>query len=57
MNDRAQNIIEYVLLVAAVVIVFVVLLASGGRFRHAVESSVNAVVPLIEQGTGNITFR
>ena len=57
MNDRAQNIIEYVLLVAAVVIVFVVLLASGGRFHRAVGSSVNAVVPLIEQGTGNITFR
>ena len=57
MNDRGQNVIEYILLVAAVVGVFVLLLASNGRFRTAVENNINAAIPLIEQGTASIQFK
>ena len=56
MNNRGQNIFEYVLVTATVVIVFVALLASGGRFHQAVNSSVNSIVPLIDQGTNAIQF-
>ena len=56
MNDRGQNVIEYILLVVAVVGVFVVLLALNGRFRGAVENNIKAAVPLIDQGTASIQF-
>ena len=57
MNERGQNVLEYILLVAAVIIVFVLLLAPGGRFHQAVNSSINAAVPLIDQGTASIQFK
>ena len=56
MNKHGQNVIEYIALTAAVVGVFVLLLAPGGRFHRAVENNVNAVVPLIDQGSGAIQF-
>ena len=44
MNKRGQNIIEYLLLVAAVCVVVIVFLGPTGPFRAALENSFNLVM-------------
>jgi len=55
MGNRGQNVVEYILLVTAVVLVFVAVVTNG-RFRGAVEKNLNSVVPAIDQGTDSIKF-
>ena len=41
MKDRkGQNVVEYILLVAAVVVVFILFLGPNGPFKKAVENSL-----------------
>lgn len=39
-NNRGQNTIEYVLLIAAVLTVFIYFLAQGGKFQGAIKHSL-----------------
>ncbi len=55
MGNRGQNVVEYILLVTAVVLVFVAVVANG-RFRGAVEKNINSVVPAIDQASGSLQF-
>ena len=56
MNNRGQNVVEYILLVTAVVLVFAALMAPGGRFHQAVNKDIRSIVPAIDQGTNSIKF-
>ncbi len=56
MNNRGQNVVEYILVVTAVVLVFVVVFAPNGPFRGAVKKNLDSVVPAINQGTDSIKF-
>jgi len=55
MGNRGQNVIEYILVVTAVVLVFIAVVTNG-RFRGAVERNLNSVVPAINQGSDSIRF-
>ena len=39
-NNRGQNVIEYILLVAAVLAVFILFFQNGGMFHKTVENSL-----------------
>ena len=56
MGSRGQNVVEYILLVTAVVLVFVAVFTNGG-FRRAVEKNLNSVVPAIDQASDSLHFR
>ncbi len=56
MNNRGQNVIEYILVVTAVVLVFVVAFAPNGRFHQAVKKNLDSVVPAIDQSSDSIKF-
>jgi len=55
MNNRGQNVIEYILVVTAVVLVFIAV-ATNGSFRGAVKKNLDSVVPAIDQGSNSIKF-
>ena len=55
MNNRGQNVIEYILVVTAVVLVFIAM-ATNGSFRGAVKKNLDSVVPAIDQGSNSIKF-
>ncbi len=55
MGNRGQNVIEYVLVVTAVVLVFIAM-ATNGSFRGAVKKNLDSVVPAIDQGSSSIKF-
>ena len=56
MGNRGQNVVEYILVVTAVVLVFVVVFAPNGRFHRAVKQNLDSVVPAIDQGSDSIRF-
>ncbi len=56
MNNRGQNVIEYILVVTAVVLVFIVVFAPNGPFRGAVKQNLDSVVTAIDQGKDSIKF-
>ncbi len=62
MHKRGQNIIEYILLVSAVIMVFVLLMKKDGRFNEALTKDINSIVPAINGLTdpslpGTIKFK
>ena len=57
MNNRGQNVVEYILLITAVVLVFIVLMAPQGRFHKAVETNLNSLPSAINSLTGEIKFK
>ncbi len=48
MNNRGQNIIEYVLIVAVVIVILIAFLGPTGIFRSTMDDTLNVtmVVPL-----------
>ena len=55
-NNRGQNVVEYILVVTAVVLVFVAVVTNGS-FRGAVKKNLDSVVPAIDQASNSLHFR
>lgn len=57
MNSKGQNMIEYILLAVAVVLVFLVLLnPKSGSVKKSVEKTLNSTVDMINGTTKEIRF-
>lgn len=54
---RAQSTYEYILLVAAVIVVLIVFLSPQGPFRNAVEKTLNGTVDQINAMTNSLNFK
>lgn len=56
-NFKAQNIIEYILLVVAVLLVFLVFLnPKSGPMKNSVEKTINGTVNMIDSAANEIKF-
>ena len=44
MNSKGQNVIEYILLVVAVLLVCIFFLRKDGAIRYSIENSLNATM-------------
>lgn len=56
MDKKGQNVLEYVLLVAMVIVIIIAFIAPGGSFRQALEDVLDDGVDMIETGTDAINF-
>ena len=57
-NNQAQNIVEYILLVVAVILVFLVVLnPRSGLLKKSVEKTLNGSVDQIGNITNEIQFK
>ena len=45
-HQRGQNVVEYVLLTVAVLIIVIAFVAKGGYFRNSLENIENLINPL-----------
>ena len=53
-NHSGQSVVEYFLLIIAVVVVFLVFFRSDGPFKNTVETVVNGPVGLLEWMANNL---
>ncbi len=57
MNKKGQNVVEYVLLVAATVIIFIFFLSPYSPFKASVEKNIfNGTVKKMKDVAGEIKF-
>ena len=57
-QTKAQNLVEYILLAAAVIVVFLILLnPQQGPMKQSVERSMNQSVDMINGMANSISFR
>ena len=57
MNVRGQNVIEYVLLLAAVMVLLILFLSPKAQFRKTLETSLfNGTIKQIENASRRIQF-
>ncbi len=57
MNNKGQNVIEYILLVVAVLTVFILFLNPQGSYRQAIDKTVlNGTTTLIENLNNELQF-
>jgi hypothetical protein len=55
-NSKGQNLIEYILLVTAVVIVCIFFFARGGPMSAGVNAALNSMVNQVDNLSGQIRF-
>lgn len=55
-NVNGQSTFEYIILLAAVIVVLLVFLSPGGPFKRTVEGTLNGSVDSIGTILGNTTF-
>jgi hypothetical protein len=56
-NKKAQNVVEYVLLVAAVLVICIYFLGPGGPMSQSVNSSLNSIVNQINNINSQIQLQ
>ena len=55
-NKTGQSVIEYLLLVSAVIIVLIIFLNPSSFFRNTVENALNSSVNQLEDMANNLPF-
>ena len=56
-NRKGQNVVEYILLVVAVVVVCIFFLRQNGPFKSAVEKSLDTTTQRIDKASSEIKFK